>query len=350
MMKGKLHIHYFSGTGNAKFAAGKIAEHASEQHIECEVINIAAKMKTEIKHDSDDSLVFLYPTHGFNAPPIVLNYVAKFPKGKSRVYLMNTRGGMKLYKLHTPGLSGVALLLPALMLWIKGYKIGGFRSLDMPSNWISLHPGIRNSVIVSIAGHCSQTLKRFSSRIVDSKPAFKGLWWLPVDLAIVPVSIGYYLVGRFALAKSFYANYACSDCGLCEKECPVHAIKKVQGRMFWTYHCESCMKCMNNCPERAIETGHGMVIPVWWVAFSFIPNFIVHKLMELEFIHWNKAVFDTVFYLTQAVVGLAIAFFAYRVFHYLLGFKWVNRLITYTSLSHYTFWRRFRLRKALKKN
>lgn len=42
-----------------------------------------------------------------------------------------------------PGLSGLALILPALMLRLKGYRIKGLRPLDLPSNWISLHPGLR---------------------------------------------------------------------------------------------------------------------------------------------------------------------------------------------------------------
>lgn len=170
---------------------------------------------------------------------------------------------------------------------------------------------------------------------------------MPVDLALVPFAFGYYLVGRFALAKTFYASYKCSDCGLCQKNCPVQAIIKIKGRMFWTYRCESCMKCMNNCPERAIETAHIMVLPVWWLAFSIIPNYIVYKLMDLGYIHWSKITYDTIFYITQAAIGLSVAFFAYRVFHFLLGFKWINRLITFTSMTHYKFWRRFNLRNTL---
>ena len=87
--------------------------------------------------------VLHFPTHGFNAAPIMIRFIAGFPRGLGReVFLLNTRAGMKLSKIFLPGISGVALLLPAFILWIKGYRCIGFRPVDLPSNWIPLHPGI----------------------------------------------------------------------------------------------------------------------------------------------------------------------------------------------------------------
>ncbi len=86
---------------------------------------------------------FCSPTHGFNLPPIVLTFIRNFPKVKNKdAFILNTRGGMKLYKLFLPGLSGIAQLLPALMLSLKGFRIVGMQPLDLPSNWLILHPGL----------------------------------------------------------------------------------------------------------------------------------------------------------------------------------------------------------------
>jgi hypothetical protein len=49
---------------------------------------------------------------------------------------MNTRAGVKLGQLFLPGLSGIALLLAAVVLMAKGYSIAGMRPIDMPSNWL----------------------------------------------------------------------------------------------------------------------------------------------------------------------------------------------------------------------
>ena len=46
-----------------------------------------------------------------------------------------------------------------------------------------------------------------------------------------------------------------------------------------------------------------------------------------------------------ALLGLLVVVFvilAYRFIHYLMRFKLVNKIITYTSLSKYKFWRRYK--------
>ena len=102
MQSGQFHravIYYFSGTGNAKFAAEEICRNLKRSGIECKVLNIADKTLEVKKPEENELLGFCYPTHGFNAPPIVLKFLRFFPRGRSKVFLLNTRAGMKLYKI-----------------------------------------------------------------------------------------------------------------------------------------------------------------------------------------------------------------------------------------------------------
>jgi len=249
--------------------------------------NIAEDDIPSENYDKKTLIGFCYPTHGFNAPPIVLNFISEFPKGKARVFLLNTRAGMKLFTLQTPGISGIALWLPALILFLKGHKAIGFRPLDMPSNWISLHPGLSKKAVAFIISECKLTLSKFTDKMIFKKKELSGLLWLPIDIAGFPISIMYYFYGRFALAKTFYANYNCTNCGLCIKNCPINVIKEINKRPFWTYKCESCMKCMNNCPRRAIETSHGFTFVLWWLAFSFLPLLILKLFVKIHIINYD---------------------------------------------------------------
>jgi ferredoxin len=297
-------------------------------------------------------LGFCYPTHGFNAPPIVLKFLRFFPRGRSKVFLLNTRAGMKLYKIHTAGLGGIALLLPAIILWLKGYKVFGFRPLDMPSNWIPVHPGIRDKVILSIKAHCADTLKKFSNSIAEGKNVLNGLIWLPLDLLVAPIAVGYYFYGRFCLSKTFFSNYKCNNCNLCIEKCPVEAIKSVDKRPFWTYKCESCMQCMNICPHRAIETSHTYTFLVWWTAWVIFPFLlprllIASGLMSRVFYEKHN---DIIYNLILYVIGIFFVFAMYRIMHYLLGNKTFNKVMTLFSFTHFRFWRRYNLMKVLKKN
>jgi Pyruvate/2-oxoacid:ferredoxin oxidoreductase delta subunit len=244
-----------------------------------------------------------------------------------------------------PGLGGAALWLPALLLWLKGYKPIGFRPIDLPSNWISIHPGVRKKVKDSIVANCTITLQKFTNKVLKRKPVLNGLLWLPIDIAVLPIAFAYYFLGRFALSKTFFASYKCNNCRICIKQCPVNAIKEINNRPYWRYTCESCMKCMNQCPQRAIETAQGFTFLLWWFVFSILPMLGLkyltkHDLLSSDFLNDHSGLLSDVIML---VVGFPIIFGAYRILHYLLRFQFFNKLMTWTSFTHFRFWRRYRL-------
>ena len=176
-----LYIYYISGTGNSRASSEWIADEAEKRGIKT-VVQQIDRLENIIMPQPDKNILigFAFPTHGFNAAPIMLKFLAGFPGGLCKeVFLLNTRAGMKLYKIFLPGLSGVALLLPAFILRLKGYKCIGFRPVDLPSNWIPLHPGIKEKVIKSIFTRCEKIVRKFANKITS-------LGWLfaIVDLMI----------------------------------------------------------------------------------------------------------------------------------------------------------------------
>ena len=340
MMYDNLKIFYFTGTGNALAVSNWISESFAENDISSEIIKITPALKIEANSISENTLVgFCYPTHGFNAPPVVIDFLLRFPKQKTNVFLLNTRAGMKLSKLFTPGMSGLAQLLPALILKIKGYKIVALQPMDLPSNWISIHPGLRQKVIESIFARCRRITKKFTAKLVSGKKVYKGLLSLPIDILISPVSVAYYFFGRFALAKTFIAGNQCDGCRICERQCPVHAIKMENGRPFWTRKCESCMHCMNVCPKKTIQTPHLFVAVLWWLVFSVIPLFLLSQFAPYGSFFENYS--TLILWIFIMVTGLPVIFFSYQILHFLLRYQFFNWLITFTSLTRFSFWRRY---------
>lgn len=350
----RLIIFYFSGTGNAERIAEQIVDISKEKGLNSELYDIIKIDEDDFPEINSDTLIgFCSPTHGFNMPPIMLKFMGTFKKRETKntkVFILNTRAGMKLYKLFTPGLSGIALILPAIILRLKGYNIVGYRPMDMPSNWISLHPGLRTSVVRSIDERCSRITEKFTEKILSGKRVLRGLLSLPVDLIISPVSVLYYFIGRFGLAKTFIATDKCNNCGLCIKQCPVNAISEINGINFWAFKCESCMKCMNSCPKRAIETAHGYTFLIWWLIFSVLTNIISNYLIKLSiFEGFISVIKESVIY-NLVLIGMTflVLFLSYKFLHFLMRYKIFNRIIAYTSLTHYKFWRRYALSKHLK--
>ncbi len=343
-MESSLTIYFFSGTGNARNVARWISEVAQERSIPATTIDIARIDRKHIIPPPPDSLIgFISPTHGFNYPPAMMYFIFRFPMARgNRAIIMNTRAGLKLSKWFIPGLSGLALWLAALVLLVKGYRIAGMRSIDLPSNWISIHPGVKEKVVASIYGRCRQISRAFAEKILNGKHEYRAFRDIIQDLIIAPVTIGYFFVGRFIFAKSFYATDACDKCDLCINNCPVKAILTVDKRPFWSYRCESCMRCMNDCPRRAIETAHGYIIGIMFLInlgiirwfWQFVGNRITMNVDN----GWMR--------LGVNITGWLLTFFSlvvlYRLFHYLLRFRWIRPLFYVTSLTRFKFWRRYR--------
>jgi ferredoxin len=338
----KLVIYCFSGTGNSRNVAEWISDVAAARNVDCSIINIAKTDRHSIEPPEPGALiVFTSPIHGFNYPPVMLKFFLRFPRGKNKVVLINTRAGMLIGKFITPGVTGIAFYLASLILLLKGYAIKALKPFDMPSNWISLHPGLNLRTVEFIHAKNRERVRKFTGKILEGKSHFTALLEF-YDILLLPIAIGYYLVGRFFLAKSFYASAACTNCDLCIKSCPVKAIIKVGNRPFWTFRCESCMHCMGNCPERAIETGHGYII-----GFSLLFNIVImsvfYKYIEQYLFPVENALLRTAI---ESVLFLSLLALLYRLIHWLMRFRFFERLIVFTSFTKYKWWgRRY---KALK--
>jgi Pyruvate/2-oxoacid:ferredoxin oxidoreductase delta subunit len=346
-----LYIYYISGTGNAKASSGWIMDEAEKEGLRTVVQQIDRLENIQMPDRGEKPLIgFAFPTHGFNAAPIMIRFIAGFPRGVGQdVFLLNTRAGMKLSKIFLPGVSGVALLLPAFILLLKGYKCIGFRPVDLPSNWIPLHPGLKKKVIESIFIRCERIVRNFAVRILSGKKVYKGLISIPVDLLISPIALGYYIGGRFFLSKTFIANSKCNNCGICIRECPTSSIKLVAGRPYWKLTCESCMRCLNFCPNRAIEAAHGMAA-AFWIIFTAINTqiilLIVNALNINPDIWWLKITCQII----EIVCMILVTAVLYRLMHYAMGFQPVRYLVRFTSLTALPFWRRYSFLKKRKGN
>ncbi len=328
-------VYYFSGTGNSKNVSLWLAKVAEEMKIECRLINIAAIDRLNIEPpEAGALLVFVSPVHGFNYPPVMLHFLLRFPKGKNKVLLMNTRAGMLIGRWITPGLSGITFYLATLILWLKGFTMRAMFPVDLPSNWISIHPGLNHRTVQYLHDKNKEKVTVFARGVFSGKSNFKGLYEIVQDLLVSPVSFGYYFAGRFLFAKSFYASKDCTNCDVCLKGCPVKAIVKVDERPFWTFNCESCMKCMGSCPEKAIETGHGFIIG-YLMIFSSIIMVLFYRYFGLMVFTIENGILK---FVIETVLMLAFLGLWYRLIHYLLRFRFFGLLVEYSSLTRYKFW------------
>jgi ferredoxin len=330
----RLAVYYFSGTGNSRNVSSWIAEVAARHNMEYTLTNIGSINRLVIVPPPPDALViFISPVHGFNYPPVMLNFMSRFPKGRNNVVLMNTRAGMLIGKWITPGLTGIAFYFASLILLLKGYSIKGMVPVDMPSNWISIHPGLNDRTVRYLHMKNKERVMRHAEIILSGKRHFRAFREIIQDILISPVSLLYYFIGRFGFAKTFYASSDCNNCNICIKDCPVKAIIILNNRPFWTFKCESCMHCMGNCPKKAIQTAHGFIIGLV-VLNSFLTG-VFYKLWSSFLTNsengFIRFIFEQLLFISLLVIG-------HRFIHYAMRYRIVERLMVYTSLTRYKFW------------
>ncbi len=330
----KIIIYYFSGTGNSRNVASWVASSAGRNNIATEIYNIALVDRTNIKPPEENTLViFVSPIHGFNYPPLMFHFILRYPRGKGKILLMNTRAGMLIGKFITPGLTGCAFWLSSLVLMSKGYEIKGMIPVDLPSNWMSLHPSLNDRTVKFLHEKNREKVERYADKIFSGKSSFKALREIIQDLLVSPISLLYYFFGRFFIAKTFYASHNCNQCDICINKCPAKAIIKIDNRPYWTFKCESCMQCMSLCPMRAIETGHGFVLGIILVYSLLMP--LVYRGMET---YVFKVKSELLQFLLETGVYLLLIAVLYRILHFAIRFKFIERLVVYTSLTKFRFW------------
>lgn len=332
-------IYYFSGTGNSKNVASWLSAIAGQMGMPCRMLNIAVMERQFDNIPANSLIIIVSPVHGFNYPPLVLNFIARFPKGHNRVVLMCTRAGMLIGKYNLPGLSGMTFYLSSLILSLKGYKIAGMVPVDLPSNWVSLHPGLNRPTVDFLYERNHKKVRTIAQSVFSGKGVWTGLRDIIQDILIMPVSLGYYFIGRFLFARSFYASRDCNDCDLCVQACPAKAIIKIDNRPYWTYRCESCMRCITNCPKKAIETAHGFII-----GYLFLASSLTGSL----FYYFDRYVFviESSFlkFIADSAVTILLLGVAYRIIHYLMRFSFIERIMVFTSLTRFRFWGKERIK------
>lgn len=327
-------FYFFTGTGNSYRAATWLEGAARGAGASTLLRPIqAAKPAEEIGRGPTALLGLVTPTHGFTTPWAMLRFALALPRRPdTHALVVATRAGSRLGRRFTPGLEGSNPYLIALLLLLKGYSVRGILNLDMPSNWMALHSGLRPETVSGIIPRAQRKVTRFMDQILAGRRYPFSWFGLLLGLLLLPISIGYVLLGRFMLAKLFFASERCTGCGLCANNCPVGAIKIWRGQPYWTFRCESSMRCMAYCPTQAIEVGHSWAVILYYVTSVPAGTLLLNRFADSWAI---LSALDGRFLgslLDYAYMLLSI-YLSYLLFTLLLRLPWINRLFTYTTFT-----------------
>ena len=232
-------VLYFSGTGNSRYVAKKIAEDSGD-----ELVSIGQKLKSgdfsEIR--SEKPLVFVGPVYAGRLPRVMDDYIRKTKfSGTQRAYFVVTCA-------QTPW---VTVQYVEKMCGEKGFALLGFNSVVMPQGYLAgggTQPKEVNDKI----------LKAAEPKIISIAETIRDKQMLPKEQpgkAMMSKVLNPIMYSMMISAKSFRVTDKCGGCGKCVQRCPLNNIKLTNGKPVWGDQCTHCMACIAGCPNEAIEYG-----------------------------------------------------------------------------------------------
>lgn len=275
-------IFYFSGTGNTKWAASKLAAATRE-----DLISIAPYMRADDSSHNlaepfilkeNERLGFVFPVHGWRVPKLVREFISKMKiqrvssdasggnkakaddclKNRPFAYCVCTAGDS--IGLTIENLNKVISQNPSLQA-LGITEVSSSYSLIMPESYIGLpfmdvDPKERE---IRKKENAAQELAVVCEEIFDRKEGINRLVKGPIPWFFTKV-VGSFFENVLITDKRFHVEKdRCVKCGICANVCPVGDIKGGHGEYpVWLHHkdCLTCFTCYHHCPHHAIEFGN----------------------------------------------------------------------------------------------
>ncbi len=231
-------IYYFTGTGNSRYAAEKLAIMTGDR-----CVSIASIFNGTVKpaEGRKDTTGFVFPVYYGGLPEMVKRF-ASHPEIKKHL-------APYVYCVITCGADACAADIKLSEALER--RVDYSSSVVMPDNYVMLYnpasgdearEKLKNADarLNEIADDVGRHYRHFGSSF--KKKAMTGVM--------------YPLYNVFRTTLLFSADEKCTSCGFCEKICPEGAIRIKKGVPEWTKKkCQHCTACINRCPAGAIQFG-----------------------------------------------------------------------------------------------
>ena len=232
-------VLYFSGTGNSRHAAEKIAEITGDA-----LISIGQRIKNGdfCGVHSEKPLVFVGPVYAGRLPRVMEDYIRRVQfDGTKRAYFVATCA-------QTPW---VTVQYVEKLCAEKGFALLGFNSVVMPQGYL-VGGGTQPKEVND------QILREAEPKIVSIAETIRDKQLLPKEQpgkAMMSRVLNPIMYAMMISAKGFRVTDKCTGCGKCAQRCPLNNIRLADGKPVWGDACTHCMACIAGCPREAIEYG-----------------------------------------------------------------------------------------------
>ena len=234
-------ILYFSGTGNSKYVAKRIADALGD-----EIVNLNARIKASDTSpvETDERVIIVTPTYAWRIPRVVRDWLRK----------TELRGAKQVWFVMTCGSEiGNADKYNRELCAEKAISCMGTAQIVMPENYIAMFSAPQADKARQIVAKAEPDIDRAIAGIQADQPFAPTRNNLYDRFMSGPVNPIFYKF--FVNADAFTVSDACISCGQCAKRCPMNNVTLKDGKPVWGRNCTHCMACICYCPVSAIEYG-----------------------------------------------------------------------------------------------
>lgn len=238
-------ILYFTGTGNSRYVAEKIAEVTGDS-----LLDMGARIKAGDYSpvDAGERLVICAPTYAWRIPGIVMDWLKDTEfTGSRRTWFVMTCGG----NICNAGKYNKELCEA------KHLKYMGTAEIVMPENYIAMFDAPGEDEAKEIIAKAEAPIADAAARIKTYREFAQVISGNKGLIMSGPVNKVFYAAA--VKDKKFLALDNCTGCGKCAELCVLNNIDIVDGKPVWWGNCTHCMACIAHCPVEAIEYGEKSV-------------------------------------------------------------------------------------------
>lgn len=234
-------IFYFSGTGNSKYVAKRIADALGDALVN---LNDRIKASDTSSVETGERVIIVTPTYAWRIPRVVRDWLRK----------TELRGAKQVWFVMTCGSEiGNADKYNHEFCTEKSVAGMGTAQIVMPENYIAMFSAPQADKARQIVAQAEPSIDRAIAAIQRNQPFAPTRNNLYDRFMSGPVNPIFYKC--FVKANAFTVSSACIGCGQCAKRCPMNNVTLKDGKPVWGKACTHCMACICYCPVSAIEYG-----------------------------------------------------------------------------------------------